>query len=212
MSVQEASKGEAAYKRRPTRRCRRAFAQRSGCRGASLSHRAGEFAKRMMRADMWLCPRCNEISQAGVHLALVSVRAGSGATIANFRTAVACVRVGTVANFARTGQQSQAKLEKTGTIFRRPLRKSVWRAITKNMIFGDFSRGGFTSRPPGIARAPPEVTESIFHDFLRSLGRLLRAFGITLGSLCFPSASLWRTGERPRTNKKQSRNPIGYSS
>ena len=53
------------------------------------------------------------------------------AIVENFRGAMASMRVGTVANVARTGQQSQAKLEKTGTLYRRPLPRifaEKWRA------------------------------------------------------------------------------------
>ena len=88
-------------------------------RGASPSRRAWEFLKRMPPADMWLCPVCNDISQPGVHLSLVCARAGAGATIANFRRGVACMKVGTVVNFSCTCEEAEAQVWKMGTISRR---------------------------------------------------------------------------------------------
>ena len=63
-----------------------------------------------------------------------------------------------------------------------------------------FEPGG-TPRPPGRARAPPEATESIFHRFGEVPGRAFGSFGVTLGTLWPPSASLLRTGGEKKWEK-----------
>ena len=74
-------------------------------------------------------------------------------------------------------------------------------SVKKKCIFTHFGIGGVPRDAPRAPRALPRSKQRLFIDFRSSPGRFLRPFGVTLGGLCRPAATLGRTGGRPGTQK-----------
>ena len=71
-------------------------------------------------------------------------------------------------------------------------RESVWRATRKNQILVTLRAGGVPGDLPGVPGHPLRSRSRFFIVLLSSPGRLLRAFGVTLGSLDAPVSALGR--------------------